>query len=68
MNDAGDLSVISATAHAVAGDLLFAQSGRVTFKGGYDCAFSQNPGFTTIDGKLTVSGTGKLVAERLRIR
>ena len=68
MNVAGDLSVISATAHVVVENLLFGQSGRVTFRGGYDCAFSRTAGFTTIDGTLKISGTGMLVAERLKIR
>jgi hypothetical protein len=67
MDAAGDGSEISATAHHFMGDLLFSQTGRVTFKGGYDCAFSQNPGYTKINGKVTVSGTGTLIAENVII-
>ena len=68
MNDAGSLSVISATAHVFTGDLLFSQPGRVTFKGGYDCSFLQNSGYTTIDGKLAISGAGTLVVEKMIIK
>ena len=68
MNAAGNLSVISATAHVFTGDLLFSQPGRVTFKGGYDCSFSQNSGYTTIDGKLAISGAGTLVVEKMIIK
>ncbi|SJZ82152.1 repeat domain (List_Bact_rpt) [Trichlorobacter thiogenes] len=68
MNDAGSLSVISATAHVFTGDLLFSQPGRVTFKGGYDCSFLQNSGYTTIGGKLAISGAGTLVVEKMIIK
>jgi subtilisin family serine protease len=36
-------------------------------KGGYDCSFSANPGFTTITGSLTVSG-GTVYIENLIIK
>jgi hypothetical protein len=67
LDAAGDGSEISATANLFKGDLLFSQTGGVTFKGGYDCAFSQNPGYTTINGKVTVSGTGTMIAENVII-
>jgi hypothetical protein len=67
MDAAGNGSEISATVHLFSEDLLFSQTGRVTFKGGYDCAFSQSPGYTTIKGKVTVSGTGTLIVENVII-
>jgi hypothetical protein len=66
MDVAGDHE-LSATAHLFPGDLLFSQTGTVTFKGGYDCKFFQNPGYTTIGGKVTVDGTGTLIAENVII-
>lgn len=68
MNAAGNGSIITATAQDFIEDPIFSQSGRVTLKGGYDCLNSKNLGYTTISGKLTVNGTGTLVAERLIIR
>jgi hypothetical protein len=68
MDKAGDGAEISATAYVFTEHLLFTQLGTVTFKGGYDCGFSQNPGYTTITGSVTVSGTGTLITENVIIR
>jgi len=41
-------------------------------RGGYDCAYSVNPGFSTIHGKITIggpsSGTGSVTLERIIIQ
>jgi len=68
LDTAGDGSEITATAYVFTEDLQFSQSGTVTFKGGYNCAFSQNPGYTTINGKVTVTGTGTLILENVVFR
>jgi hypothetical protein len=68
MAAAGDESEISATAQLFAENLLFSQTGRVTLKGGYDCGFFENIGYTTINGELTVSGSGTLITENIVIR
>jgi hypothetical protein len=39
----------------------------VTVEGGYDAAFADNPGFTVINGKVTVQA-GKIVFEKIKVR
>ena len=68
LDAAGDGSEITATAYVFTEDLQFSQSGTVTLKGGYNCAFTQNPGYTTISGSVTVSGTGTLILENVVFR
>ena len=68
MDAAGDGSEITSTAYLFTENLQFTQPGTVTLKGGYNCAFTQNTGYTTINGGLTVSGTGTLILENVIIR
>ena len=42
-------------------------NGPVTLSGGYNAAYSVRPGYTTINGKLTI-GKGRLVADRIELR
>jgi hypothetical protein len=39
----------------------------VTLEGGYDCTYSSNPGFTTVNGTLTIKD-GKVTVENLIIK
>jgi hypothetical protein len=39
----------------------------VTLKGGYDCGFTSNPGFTAVKGSLTIS-SGKVTIEKIIIK
>ena len=39
----------------------------ITFKGGYDCSYTTQIGYTTLNGNLTI-GRGSLVVDRLTIR
>jgi hypothetical protein len=68
MDAAGDGSLMTATAYVFTENLQFSQSGTVTFKGGFNCAFTQNTGYTTINGSVTVNGTGTLILENVIIR
>jgi hypothetical protein len=43
-------------------DLALADPIVITLMGGYDCGFVSNPGFTTLNGKLTISGGTVTVA------
>lgn len=61
-------SVVTASAYVVMENLLYSGSGTVTFKGGYNCAFTQNPGYTTINGDVTVSGAGTLILENVIVK
>jgi hypothetical protein len=47
---------------SLAGDII------VTLKGGYDCNYSSSSGFTTISGKITIGGLGKVTADKLIIK
>ncbi|MBI5101778.1 MAG: S8 family serine peptidase [Nitrospirae bacterium] len=47
---------------------VFAGNGTVTLKGGYDCAFSQNPNFSTIIGKITFGGGKTVIIENIVIQ
>jgi hypothetical protein len=40
----------------------------ITIKGGYDCGFTSNPGYSTVIGKVTVGGPGKVIIEKLIIQ
>jgi len=54
------------------GDVVFGSNKGVTLRGGYDCGFEVNPGYSTIHGKMTVgglsSGTGSIAVERIIIK
>jgi|GEM_PF-6504533 len=48
-------------------DIVLQQSKNVSFRGGYVCDFSSNPGYTVIHGYLQIS-YGSLIADRLIIK
>jgi hypothetical protein len=47
--------------------LLFARAIPVAIRGGYDCAYSSNPGWTIVTGSLTIRG-GPVTLENLIIK
>ena len=51
-------------------DLLLNNTNAVVLKGGYDCDYNSNNGsYTTINGKLTISGgTGRVTVEKLIVK
>jgi hypothetical protein len=49
-------------------NLLLTDNIDVTLKGGYDCNYSSNPGFSSIAGKVTIGGSGSVTAGKLIIR
>jgi hypothetical protein len=49
------------------GDLSFGNN-IITLKGGYNCGFSSITGYSTISGKVTIGGTGRVTADRLIIK
>jgi len=55
-------------------DLLFQGAGTVTLKGGFDCAFFSNSGYTTVSGpggaggSVTIAGTGTVVIGNVVVR
>jgi len=68
LDAAGDGAEITSTAYVFTEDLQFSQAGTVTFRGGYNCAFSQNTGYPTIKGSVTVNGTGTLRLGNIIVR
>jgi hypothetical protein len=61
-------SVIRAAQNTFSENLTFAKSWPVTLDGGYDCASTVNPGYTTLSGSLTVTGAGPLTIAGLVIQ
>jgi PKD repeat protein len=53
--------------NAGTGNLLLDQSKDVTLKGGYDCGFTANPGYTIINDKMTIKD-GKATIEKIIIK
>ncbi len=49
-------------------DLIFTGAGTVALKGGYDCAFVSNAGFTTLTGSITILGSGTVVIENIIVK
>jgi subtilisin family serine protease len=48
-------------------DLVLAAASPASLKGGYDCAFSPSSGFTTVHGKLTITGAAVTI-DKVKIR
>ncbi len=54
--------------------LIFGGAGTITLKGGYDCAFVSNTGFTTVtgangaSGSVTIGGNGKVIIENIVVQ
>jgi hypothetical protein len=48
-------------------NLLLARAIPVSIRGGYDCAYSSNPGWTILTGSMTVKG-GPVTVENLIIK
>jgi PKD repeat protein len=40
----------------------------ITIKGGFNCDFTSNPGFTTINGSVILSGTGAVTVEKIILK
>jgi hypothetical protein len=69
-NNAQDGSIIQLQAVTFEEDELLMDSGdniRVTLRGGYECDFLSNPGFSILHGKMTIS-KGKVTIDSLIIR
>jgi hypothetical protein len=55
-------------------NLIFGGEGTITLKGGYDCAFVSNPGFSNVTGvngaggSITIRGTGTVILENIVIQ
>ena len=47
--------------------LTYANPHAVTLRGGYDCGFTVNPDFTTVNGNMTITG-GTLTIDKLQLR
>jgi hypothetical protein len=47
--------------------IVFDQSGQITLRGGYNCDYTGNPGYTSIDGALTFDG-GAVTLDRIIIK
>jgi hypothetical protein len=58
---------VLAQAMDFAENLAFSDNIVVTLKGGYECGFVSRPGFTSVNGKLTIS-SGTVTVENLIIR
>jgi hypothetical protein len=77
ITNAADGDIIKVKAASFAEDLSFTGAGTVTLKGGYDCAFVSNAGFTTVTGvngaggSITIGGiggTGKVIIENIVVQ
>jgi hypothetical protein len=64
-SDNGDS--IRAKAIVFIGNQTFSRDVTVTLKGGHDCGFASNPGFTSIAGSVTIKG-GTVTVENLTIK
>lgn len=64
---AGSSVTIGARGVTLVENLVLGKDVRVTLQGGYDTRYLNRPGFTVLDGKLTVR-RGRLVANKLVIR
>lgn len=49
-------------------DLIINRAVSFTFKGGYDSDFNSRTGYTTIDGTLTLQGTGTVTLDRVLLQ
>jgi hypothetical protein len=58
---------IQAQAQNFTEDLNLTTSIPVTFRGGYDCQFLSNPGFTTVTGSVTIQN-GKVTMDKIIIK
>jgi hypothetical protein len=63
-----DNETVQIQAQAFTGDLLLTKNTSVVLSGGYASDYSRNPGLTTIIGKVTIGGTGKVTVEKMKIR
>jgi hypothetical protein len=59
-NAAASPATIRSREVTIAENLAFKSNKVITLIGGYDCDFSEPPGFTTISGSLTIGGTDTL--------
>jgi hypothetical protein len=50
------------------GDLLLHDGGAIALKGGYNCDYSSNHGFSTIGGKVTIGKSTVITVENIIIR
>lgn len=58
---------ILAREYTFLGDLTLGATKSIAIRGGYNAAYNDRPGYSTIQGKLTI-GKGSLVADRVTIR
>lgn len=66
-NNASNSSVIQARAESFSEDLIFNGNIDFTLRGGYDCNYNSNTGYTTVNGSITIS-SGTLVIENVIIK
>jgi subtilisin family serine protease len=60
-------SIIQVQSVGFTEDLIFDRNITATFKGGYDCDYTANPGYTIVNGSLKISN-GMLMIENLAIK
>ena len=66
-NAAATDQTIQAQAQNFTEDLSLTTSIPVTFRGGYECQFLSNPGYTTVTGKVTIQ-SGKVTMDKIVIK
>jgi spore coat protein A, manganese oxidase len=66
-NALGDGQTAFMQAVSFAGNMLLQNNVSVRLEGGYSCDYSTNPGYTTINGSITISG-GSVVMDRVIIQ
>jgi hypothetical protein len=66
-NAAATDQTIQAQAQNFTEDLSLTTSIPVTFRGGYECQFLSNPGYTTVTGKVTIQ-SGKVTMDKIIIK
>jgi hypothetical protein len=50
------------------GPLSLSDNFIITLKGGYNCDFTSNDGYSTISGRITIGGLGRVIMDRLIIK
>lgn len=68
LNDAESGDILQLQSQPFPGNLLVQNSRAITLKGGYNCDYSSNHGFSTISGKVTIGIDTTIKVENIIIR